>query len=295
MPSPNERTLIEAGYKKAKSITRTHARTFYFASHLLPKDKRYASYSIYALCRLIDDAVDEDAKDHPSLEELESVVDSIYAGAHQSDPLFAAIAKTVQKYGMEREHLKEVIAGVKMDLEGVSIQSFDELAIYCYRVAGVVGVMMTMIFGFSDPRVKNYAVLMGGAMQLTNILRDVGEDYKMGRVYLPHDELERFSVLPTDFKRGLITEPLREFLKFQIERARSLYLEAEKGVGLILGKRSRLVVLAMSRIYAAILKSIEENDYDVFKERASVGSLRKFAILLGLLFKFPFMKLTQPK
>ncbi|MDI6799257.1 MAG: phytoene/squalene synthase family protein [Actinomycetota bacterium] len=267
----------------AKAITKEHAKTFYFASLFLDKPKRRAAYSVYAFCRLVDDAVDESQNGVDRLCQMESFLDMAYENTPTLDPLLCAIRKSILDYKIDRSYFDDLISGVRMDLEKNRFLNFNEIRDYSHYVAGVIGLIMLQIFGFSDEKAKDCAVDMGIAMQLTNILRDIHEDFLMDRIYLPKDEMEMFGLTESDIRDSKMTPKIIQFLQFQIERARSIYVVSEKGVWLIDGKRSRLVALAMSRIYAQILGAIEDNDYNIFEKRVSVGSVKKLIILTNVL------------
>jgi phytoene synthase len=168
---------------------------------------------------------------------------------------------------------------MEMDLDVTRYADFAELDRYCYRVAGVVGLMMTHVLGCRSDRCLPNALALGTAMQLTNILRDIAEDYRMGRVYLPQDELRRFGVEESDLARGRVDDRFRVLMRFQIERARHYYEESEAGIPWLIGDSSRLTVRVMGRLYGGILGAIERQDYDVFRARARVSTPRKLAIL----------------
>jgi phytoene synthase len=168
---------------------------------------------------------------------------------------------------------------MEMDLDVTRYADFAELDRYCYRVAGVVGLMMTHVFGYRSDRCLPNALALGTAMQLTNILRDIAEDYRMGRVYLPQDELWRFGVEESDLARGRVDDLFRALMRFQIERARRYYEESEAGIPWLIGDSSRLTVRVMGRLYGGILGAIERLDYDVFRARARVSTPRKLATL----------------
>jgi phytoene synthase len=168
---------------------------------------------------------------------------------------------------------------MEMDLDVTRYASFAELDRYCYRVAGVVGLMMTHVFGYRSESCLPNALALGTAMQLTNILRDVAEDLRMGRIYLPQDELARFGVDEAQLIEGRVDSNFRSLMRFQIDRARRYYAEAEAGIPWLLGDSSRLTVRVMGRLYGGILGAIERQELDVFRQRARVSTPRKLATL----------------
>jgi phytoene synthase len=186
----------------------------------------------------------------------------------------------VARYGIPQLLFEELIEGVCMDAGPVRIDNFDELHLYCYRVASVVGLMMSRIFGLKDPAGEERAIQMGVAMQLTNILRDVREDLQMNRIYLPAEELGRFGLTEEDLRLGKVTGSWHEFMKFQIERARRYYREGEKGIHFLAPDGSRMAVALMSRVYSGILSEIERANYDVFRGRVHVSLPRKLGLAL---------------
>lgn len=265
------------GTRICRRITRQHAKTFYLASHGLPRSVRSHAYSVYGFCRWADDGVDcapdlEAAK--KSLELAREALDLAYGTERIPDAL-GAFRFTVKSRGIPRSLFLDLLDGMEMDLTLNRYEDFASLDLYCYRVAGVVGLMMSYVFGFRDDRCLPQAVALGTGMQLTNILRDIKEDYERGRIYLPLDELAMFEISEDQIAQGRMEEPFRRLMRFQIDRARNYYREAERGIGELLGASSRLTVRLMGRMYGGILNEIEKIDYDIFRMRASVPYSRK--------------------
>lgn len=270
------KSLITAGFKIARAITKKYAKTFYLSSFFLPKDKRLAAYSIYAICRVSDEAVDN--AENLSLNKITKIqahVESIYNNSGINEPLLLAFKETVDKYNIPKRYFDELIDGMYMDLNKNRYGNFTELYSYCYKVAGVVGLVMLKVFGYNDKDAEIYAIDLGIAMQLTNILRDIKEDLLRERIYLPQDELCKFGVSENQLRSFKADENFKSLLKFQIRRARDFYKSSEKGIKLIPDKKSRFVILNMKEIYSGILDSIEKNDYDVFSARAHVNIIGK--------------------
>ena len=280
---------VREAYRYCRRVTREHAKSFYFCAHFLPPEKRRAIYAVYALCRLVDDEVDEaDVRDEQGARaaverwrgELEEVYRGRLARVEESDasvkhsPVLVAWRDMLSRYRIAQELPLELMRGVLMDTYRKSYETWEELRVYCYRVASVVGLMSSEIFGYSRPDTLRYAEALGLAMQLTNILRDVGEDLALGRVYLPREDLRRFRVTEDDLRRGRVTDDFRALMRFEIERARALYREAEKGVPL-LERDARFTVLLAARLYAAILRAIERADFNVFTRRAHLTLAQK--------------------
>lgn len=275
------------GCQLAQTITKKYAKTFYFASRFLKRDKRNAAYAVYALCRISDEAVDAKENTQPgqSLKMLKEIIGSAYGSLALENTLLEAFRETVNKYGIPKKYFDELIAGMDMDLSVNRYKNFAELYEYCYRVAGVVGLIMLQIFGYEDLRAQNYAVDLGIAMQLTNILRDVKEDFLRGRIYLPEDEMGRFGVTQADISAGRLNDNFKKLLKFQVARARQYYANSKPGIKMISDPGSRFVTCAMADIYSGILNSIEKNSYDIFSKRARVGLSGKISAVFKIMLK----------
>lgn len=275
------------GFILARAITKQYAKTFYFASRFLKTDKRNAAYAVYAICRISDETVDNAAggSSEQSLEKLEKNIAAAYNQTVPDNAILSAFRQTVEKYKIPQEYFRELIAGMYLDLRKNRYKNFVELYDYCYKVAGVVGLAILQIFGYNDQKAKDYAVDLGIAMQLTNILRDIKEDFYRGRIYLPEDEMSRFGVTENDISEGRISDNLKALLKFHISRAREYYANYKSGIKMIDGANSRFVVCAMADIYSGILDSIEKDNYDIFSRRAHVGILSKVTAVLKIILK----------
>ena len=283
------RSELEKAYEYCESVTKLHAKSFYFAAKFLPKPKRRAVYPIYAFCRHVDDEIDElgagsEAEAVLAVERWKAKLIEIYAGQTTDNPRAAAADGQSKVFSAWRDLLKtykipanlplELIAGVLMDTSIKRYETFDELYVYCYRVASTVGLMSSEILGYVDPRALEYAEAMGIGMQLTNILRDVGEDAALGRIYLPQEDLRAFNVSEDQILANDFDENFAKMMKFQVERARFYYAAGEKGIAL-LEKDSRFTVLLAARIYAKILDEIEKQHYNVFIRRAQTSKGQK--------------------
>lgn len=275
------------GFLQAEAITKKYASTFYFSSHFLSEEKRLAAYAIYAICRISDETVDnaDRGSSKQNLVKLLEYITAAYNHAPADNALLSAFSQTVDKYKIPKKYFLELIAGMYLDLEKNRYNDFDELYDYCYKVAGVVGLIMLQIFGYKDMRAQGYAVDLGIAMQLTNILRDIKEDYSRGMIYLPKDEMMRFNVTETDISEGHVNTNFKALLKFQISRAREYYVNSRSGLNMINDRSSRFVVCAMANIYSGILNSIEKHNYNVFSRRAHVILLGKITSILKILLK----------
>ena len=275
---------LRKAYKKAEDVTASHSKSFYFASQLLPEEKRSAVRALYAFCRSVDDIVDEEsAKDRNF--ELDYWRDIVRGASASDDDLVAAAwVDTLTRYHIPRHYAIQLIDGVARDLVQTRYQTFDELATYCYGVASTVGLMSMYIVGFQSNQAVPYAIKLGVALQMTNILRDVGEDYRNGRVYLPRDEMVFYGIRESDIAEGKVTRNWRQFMHFQIQRTRDLYEESWSGIKL-LEPEGRLAIGAASILYRGILDEIEKNDYNVFSRLASLSLSEKLKRLPELWIK----------
>ena len=216
---------LELAYEECRLITRRAAKNFYYAFITLPPAKRKAIYAAYALCRLSDDAADEEVPTVEKLRLLEEVRGNLSMGysGRPVDQVYVAVAHAASTFDIPEEYFQEVVSGVATDLTKSRYQDFEELRAYCYQVASVVGLICIQIFGYSNVRAKQYAIDLGLAMQLTNILRDVKEDLDRDRVYLPLDEISRFDYSVAELRDGVINQPYRRLMKFQAQRAREYF------------------------------------------------------------------------
>lgn len=271
---------MQDAYQYCRALTRTHSKTFYVASGLLPEDQKRATRALYAFCRVTDDTVDNarGSKDDV-LRALESWRErSMNPHPPSTDPVALAWADARARFTIPGGYAEQLIDGVARDLTQTRYATFEDLAAYSYGVASTVGLMAMHIIGFSDSRALPYAVKLGVALQLTNILRDVGEDWARGRLYLPQDELAEFGLNEHDIARmartGETSRRWADFMAFQIARTRRLYDEAYPGIG-TLNPSGRFAIGAAADLYRAILGNIEARRYDVFTRRAHVGAVGK--------------------
>jgi phytoene synthase len=277
-------TGLEASYGAAELITAEWARSFYFASRFLPDDKRRAIFAVYDYCRHADNLVDRRgdvpvARVRAELDELAGLVRRLHAGEPPSDPRWLGLWDTCRRYPIPLDPLLELLEGVAVDLEPVAFANFTALERYCRLVAGGVGLMLGPILGAEREGFNGSGIRLGVAMQLTNVLRDVGEDLDAGRVYLPLTELERFGLARKDLERRRVTPAFRALMQFQIARARRYFEAGSRVVRLFPPDGSRLTVRLLQQTYAGILDAIERLDYDVFRARAYVSTPRKLVIL----------------
>ncbi len=272
-PHLKDSDLLGRAYAHCDSITSTNSRTFYMATGLLPVGKSRAMRALYAFCRLSDDIVD---CSESNAEQLLSAWrrKALTPEPPSSDLVTIAWADARFRYHIPQRYAEQLIDGVGRDLYQKRYHSFQDMVRYAYGVASTVGLMSMHIIGFADERAIPYAVKLGIALQITNILRDIGEDWANGRLYLPMDEMTAFSLSEADLDKGQVHEHWRAFMRFQIERNRRLYVEANPGIAL-LNKDGRFAVAAASDLYRAILSDIETHDYDVFHRRAHVNAWGK--------------------
>jgi phytoene synthase len=280
---------LRASYKYCRFITKDHAKTFYFATRFLPNHKQRAIFAIYALCRYIDDTVDE-AEDLAfekkiSKDEIAQNIDRIrdevknawdYGIAH--NPILMAVCDTLKTYSVKCDHALKLIDGVSTDLSKNRYANFDELYDYSYKVASVVGLMTSEIFGYSNKEALQRAVDLGIAMQLTNIIRDIGEDLDRNRIYLPKEEMDIFGVTEEMLFEKKHNSEIKALIKYQVDRARRYYESAEDGIGM-LSRDSRLPVWLARYNYARILDKVEEKNYEILNERVYLNTTEKLSIL----------------
>jgi phytoene synthase len=250
--------------------------SFYYSFLFLPKEKRRAITALYAFCREVDDVVDECSDEQVARTTLQwwrTQVAEIYSGRPQH-PVAQALVPVVIQFNMAQEHLLEIIDGMEMDLDQPRYADFKSLQLYCYRVASVVGLLSVEIFGYKDRQTLKYAHDLGIAFQLTNIIRDVGEDARRNRIYLPMDEMQQFNVTAADILNANETENFQKLMAFQIERAQRFYDQALAQLPATDRKNQR-TGLIMAAIYRATLDEVIHSGCHVLKERVSLTPLRK--------------------
>ena len=251
--------------------------SFYYSFLFLPKIKREAITALYAFCREVDDVVDE-CKDTSvariKLAWWRTEIQRLYQGNPQH-PVTKALAEVIHTYHLDQEHFIEIIDGMEMDLDQNRYADFKQLQLYCYRVASVVGLLSAQIFGFNNRKTLKYAHDLGMAFQLTNIIRDIGEDARRNRIYLPQDELAKFGVKESDILHEHLSENLQKLLDFQIERAESFYDRALKALPAE-DKKTQRTGLIMAAIYRTLLREIKASgSQQVLNARISLPPLRK--------------------
>ena len=253
--------------------------SFYYSFMFLPPNRRRAITALYAFCREVDDVVDECQDQQIAATKLawwRLELDRLYAG-QPDHPVTRALKPVLEEFNLPREQLLEIIDGMEMDLQQTRYLDFTALSLYCYRVASVVGLLAAEIFGFEDRATQKYAHDLGMAFQLTNIIRDVGEDARRGRVYLPLDELKRFEVPVADILNARHSDNFRRLMEFQIERAEQYYAQALGALPAI-DRKAQRPGLMMAAIYRTLLDEIKRDGCMVLNQRTSLTPLRKLWI-----------------
>jgi phytoene synthase len=276
--------MYSRSYRYCEEVTRREARNFYPAFLLLPAPKRRSMCALYTFMRIADDLSDGPMpieQKRQQLADWRAGLRLALAGAYRH-PSFPALHDTVTRYAIPQKYLEAVIDGVEMDLEPTVYRTFAELRNYCYHVASVVGLASIHVWGFHGEDALPLAEDMGIAFQLTNILRDLGEDAARGRVYLPLEDLERFGYDVDRLQRSVCDGAFRDLMRFEVERARGYY---QTGWRLLprLSPAGQAVFLMMARTYRALLREMEKRDYDVFRGRVRVPTWKKLAFALSAL------------
>jgi 15-cis-phytoene synthase len=274
---------IDESYQWCVNVARTQAKNFYYSFLLLSAPQREAMCAIYAFMRYCDDLSDDEgiADRAQAIARWRNDLESALNGRPGGHPLWPAFADTVERYEIPHQYFYDMIAGVSSDLEPRCIQTFDELYDYCYHVASVVGLTIIHIFGFEDPKALELAEKCGIAFQLTNILRDVREDYEKDRVYIPAEDFARFGVSPATL---VSTEGFFRLMDFEAQRARDYYRQSAPLVAMI-DPGSRASLKALIGIYSRLLDKIIESNYDVLTRRIRVPAWEKVWILATSKFR----------
>ena len=257
----------------------SRSTSFYYSFLALPADKRNAIVAVWDFCRAVDDAVDEPGAQDPALAlaQWRAEVARLYGGGQPATPQGAQVAPFIAKFALPRSAFEDLIDGVAMDLERSRYETFEALRQYCLRVASAVGLICVEIFGYRDVQTRDYAIDLGIALQLTNIIRDVAPDLARGRLYIPIEDLRRFACTEDDLTAGVVTENVRSLLAFQVERARRFYRKADAALPRH-DERRLVAARIMGAIYFELLRSIERAEYDVFRARVRVRRPRQAVI-----------------
>jgi 15-cis-phytoene synthase len=276
--------------QQSRTITRKSASNLALAFILLPKAKRDGMSSLYAFCREVDDAADEDSipveSRREQLAEWRADVRRACNGQSPEMPVNIELQPVIERYHLPFDHFDELIKGVEMDLDINRYADYDELELYCYRVASVVGLLSIEIFGYRDPRCKEYAIYLGKALQLTNILRDVRVDAQRGRIYLPQTELARFKVTPDEILRLEYSERFFELAKSVAARARDFYQRARKALPET-DRRSMVAAELMGSVYWRLLGKLETQRFNVFgPEPTRLTKPQKLLLIVRAWYRF---------
>ena len=274
-----------SAYQICQQITKREAKNFYYGFISLPEAKRRAIHATYAFSRQCDDAVDSQGTQGEKLLALDEAGERLrlcYAGL-PAEPVTLALHDAITRYQIPSAYFEALLEGMAMDIETTRYRTFEELRAYCYRAASVIGLICIEIFGYRQPQAKTFAVDLGIAMQLTNILRDLKEDALRGRIYLPQQELRDFCVSEEDILAGRLTDQFRVLMRFQARRARKYFASGARLLPL-LPPRSRMCTSVLQGLYAEILDRIEGAEYDVFKKRISLSTLEKTQLTVWLWF-----------
>jgi 15-cis-phytoene synthase len=273
-------STLAASYARCRGLNKRHGKTYYWATLLLPRAKRHHVHALYGLCRYADDIVDDLGDTPVSVRTRElarlrrDLSDGLDAG-HSDHPVLEAVVATAQQLELPNEYFDRFFRSMEQDLTTDSYETFDDLYGYMDGSAAVIGEMMIPVLA-PEPGAREFARNLGIAFQLTNFLRDIGEDLRRERIYIPREDLRRYGVDPTE---RTVTEGWRALMRFEIERTREFYRSADKGVAMLSGRSARCVSAARV-LYSRILEEIEDNDYDVFSRRAGLSTRAK-ALTVG--------------
>ena len=266
-----------------RRLTTAHATNFYYSFVFLPAEKRRAIEAVYAFARRGDDIADSHLTKEDAGAEIaryRAALDDCYAG-RASAPELRALAESVERFMIPRRPFEDLILGLEMDLNGTRYQTFDDLALYCYRVASTIGLIAIEIFGYRHPGARDYAVNLGMALQLVNILRDLESDGRRGRLYLPAEDLERFGVRPAEILEGRYNDPFIELMQFECDRARRHFDLARQSLAPE-DRRAMVAAEIMAAIYWRLLKRIQQRRYNVFGKRVRLSRPLKFWTALSV-------------
>jgi len=274
-----------------RRLVRAAGSNFYYSFLLLPRAQRRAIKDVYEFCRLLDDVVDEDQTGRNPYAELEywrGEIESCYLGAATSE-FGEQLLASIEEFDLPKQPFLDVIDGMEMDLKWHSYQTFADLREYCYRAASAVGLICIEIFGYESARTREYAVNLGLALQLTNILRDLKEDIAKGRIYLPLEDLERFGYSEHELRMNLYNAPFIELMKFEYARARAYFEKAAASLPAT-DRPSMFAAEIMGAIYRELLDQIPTVQYNVYRNRLSVPKSRRLKVALNIWFNSKFKK-----
>lgn len=272
----------------AQEIAKKSKSSFYYAFNLLPAEKRDAMNTVYAFCRKTDDIIDEGSDPaeikYEKLRKWRLEFERAFSG-HSNYPLLNKLGKTISNFNIPLDPFFELIKGMEMDLQKDRYKSFDDLQLYCYRVASTVGLMCIEIFGYKNPSTRDFAINLGIALQLTNILRDIGNDAENGRIYLPQDDLKKFRYSEKEVFEKIFNENFKDMMTYEVGRAKHYFDTATSNLDLD-DKKTMFAARAMQHIYFKMLEKIVAADYDVYNNNIKVSTFEKAGISLGVWAKY---------
>ncbi|MBZ5514072.1 MAG: presqualene diphosphate synthase HpnD [Acidobacteriia bacterium] len=272
-------------------LTTARSTNFYYSFVFLPAEKRRAIEAVYAFARRGDDITDGSltaAEAAAEIARYRAALDGCFARRADS-PELQALAESIQRFKIPRQPFEDLILGLEMDLQGTQYKTFDELALYCYRVAATIGLIAIEIFGYCNPSARDYAVNLGMALQLVNILRDLESDGRRGRLYLPGEDLERFGVRPGEILAGRYSDPFIELMQFECDRARRYFGLTRQSLAPE-DRRAMVAAEIMAAIYWRLLQRIQERRYNVFGQRVRLARPHKFWIALSVYLGFEWRR-----
>lgn len=272
----------------AKEISKKSNSSFYYAFNLLPSEKRDAMNTVYAFCRQTDDIVDEgnepDSLKYEKLRKWRIELEKSFSG-HSEYQILNKLSSIIQKFNIPLEPFFELFKGMEMDLQKNRYLTFDDLQLYCYRVASTVGLMCVEIFGYKHDSTRDFAVNLGIALQLTNILRDIKKDSEAGRIYLPQEDLKKFNYNENDILNQTYNTNFKEMMKYESDRAKKYFDKATRCLNLE-DKAAMFAARAMQHIYYKMLGKIVDADYDVYNRNIKVSTFQKVGISVGVWAKY---------
>ena len=272
----------------AKDIAKTSKSSFYYAFNLLPEEKREAMNTVYAFCRKTDDIIDEgnetDEIKYEKLRKWRVELERAFNG-NSDYTLLNKLGRTIHKFNIPYEPFFELLKGMEMDLQNKRYLTFDDLSLYCYRVASTVGLMCIEIFGYKHKSAKEFAINLGIALQLTNILRDIKKDSLKGRIYLPQEDLEKFSYSEEDIFKQKYDQRFVNLMKYEVDRAERFFENATVNLDLD-DKKAMFAARAMQHIYKRLLEKIIDAEYNIYQKNIKVSSFEKVGISLGVWAKY---------
>jgi phytoene synthase len=273
---------------EVQQITLKSKSNFLYSFFFLPKEKRKAIYTLYAFCRQTDDIADNLAPAEKRMHQLNIWENELKKCFTKSvSNYFETLKQVMEKFRIPFEHFLELIAGVRMDITNFKYHSFEDLKLYCYRVASTVGLMCIQIFGYRDPLIKSYAENLGIALQLTNIIRDVGTDSKMGRLYLPDSDIKTFNVSKNEIMNHKYSDGFYQLMQYQAKRARDYYQKADDCLSEN-ELKNMLVSEIMKNIYFTLLEKIENHNFHVLDKKIRLSSPQKIYVTLNTLLNVKF-------